>query len=63
MTAAARAISCSFCTKEFLEDQKQPVCRHCPLNGACRMARCPHCGYENAIVPNWLERLVGGRAS
>ncbi|MBI1967511.1 MAG: hypothetical protein HYS40_05940 [Gemmatimonadetes bacterium] len=61
MTAsAARTIACGFCAREFVEDQGQPVCRSCPLTGVCRMARCPHCGYENAVVPAWLERLTRG---
>ena len=63
MTVATRAIACAYCTREFMEDQAQPACRACPLSGACRMARCPHCGYENALVPAWLRRLLGDRAT
>jgi hypothetical protein len=49
---------CGFCDHEFKIDQAQPVCQACPLAGFCRHARCPHCGYENPVAPDWLGRLA-----
>lgn len=53
-------VVCGFCALEFREDRAQPVCRSCPIAGLCRNVRCPHCGYENPVVPQWLQRLTGG---
>jgi len=54
-----KAITCGYCGQEFAEDQGQPACASCPLKGACRYLRCPHCGYENPSAPPWVERLRG----
>jgi hypothetical protein len=51
------AITCGFCRAAFEEDQAQPTCAGCPLKGGCQLVRCPHCGYENPVVPIWLTRL------
>lgn len=60
-----RVLVCGFCRQEFREDTAQPTCQACPLSGACRFVRCPHCGYENPAAPAWLERVrrwaAGGR--
>jgi hypothetical protein len=50
-------IRCSFCDERFEEDRAQPTCRGCPLSNRCGLARCPRCGYENPVVPPWLNRL------
>ncbi|MDP3910971.1 MAG: hypothetical protein Q8Q14_11330 [Gemmatimonadales bacterium] len=49
---------CGFCAEEYHENQAQPVCQACPLAGLCRHARCPHCGYENPLAPDWLRQLT-----
>gem|GEM_PF-1857304 len=59
---AAPVVVCGFCGREFAEDRGQPACRACPLSaatGGCRRLRCPHCGYENPVLPRWLVRLAG----
>lgn len=53
----ARDVVCGFCGREFAEDTGQPTCQACPLAGACRFVRCPHCGYENPVRPAWLDRF------
>jgi hypothetical protein len=61
MTAPpAGTLVCGFCAREFLEDRGQPACRSCPLSTGCHLVRCPHCGYENPVLPGWLARLAGG---
>jgi hypothetical protein len=52
---------CGFCGREFAEDRAQPACQACPIAVTCKAVRCPHCGYENPVVPAWLERLRGRR--
>ncbi len=57
-------MTCGYCRQEFTEDTGQPTCQACPLAGACRFVRCPHCGYENPAEPAVfarLRRLFGGR--
>lgn len=49
--------TCGFCGVDFREDRGQPACRRCPLARACRFVRCPECGYENPVTPDWLDRL------
>lgn len=56
-----RRMTCGFCGDEFREDRGQPACRACPLSSGCRFVRCPRCGYENPVRPDWLERLLGRR--
>jgi hypothetical protein len=48
---------CGLCLHSFEEDKAQPACASCPLSKACRFVRCPHCGYENPAVPNWMRKL------
>lgn len=48
---------CGLCLKEFEEDRAQPACAACPLNRGCKFMRCPHCGYENPAVPEWLRKI------
>jgi hypothetical protein len=50
---------CGFCGRTFMPDEGQPTCASCPLSGRCSLLRCPHCGYENAIEPEWLLRVRG----
>jgi hypothetical protein len=52
-----RLLVCGFCQHEFRVDAGQPTCQACPLSGACKFVRCPHCGYENPAAPAWLERV------
>lgn len=59
----AETITCAFCQRTFTEDLGQPTCQGCPLAGACRFVRCPHCGYENPVAPAWVDRVkrwIGG---
>jgi Fe2+ transport system protein FeoA len=64
-----REMSCGLCGVSFLEDRGQPACLGCPLARACHYVRCPHCGYENPVVPRWLgglrraAALTGGRGA
>lgn len=50
-------LRCAFCARTFREEDAQPACAACPLRGGCQLARCPHCGYENAVAPAWLHRV------
>jgi hypothetical protein len=56
--AGAKLIVCGFCAREFPEDRGQPACRGCPLSSGCHFVRCPDCGYENPLPPDWLRRLT-----
>lgn len=49
--------SCGFCSRVFRQDEAQPTCANCPLNGGCQRVRCPYCGYENPLPPAWLNRV------
>ena len=58
----ARALTCGLCGRRFVEDRGQRACRACPLSAGCRFVRCPACGYENPVEPEWLARLWRRRA-
>ncbi len=50
---------CGLCGRGFREDSGQPTCLGCPLAGSCHFLRCPHCGFENPVMPGWLARVKG----
>lgn len=56
--AADDRVECGGCGTLFEEDRGQPTCRSCPLADACRYVRCPSCGYENPVIPAWVESLL-----
>jgi hypothetical protein len=43
----------------FDETKAQQGCKHCPSLGACKLIRCPNCGYETPPEPKWLKTLFG----
>lgn len=51
-------MKCAFCGKKIDEQQvgKSDRCGQCP--GGCRKVHCPHCGYANPVVPNFLKRFL-----
>ena len=50
-------MKCAFCGKEIAEEVGQTQrCGQCP--GACHKIHCPHCGYANPQVPNFLKRWI-----
>lgn len=53
------AVTCGYCGDVFAEDTAQPTCAACPLKGGCQLVRCPRCGYENPVEPQWLSRIRG----
>lgn len=55
--AEDRVVVCGMCGQSFVEDRGQPTCQGCPLASGCHFVRCPHCGFENPVAPQWLERL------
>lgn len=50
-------ITCSFCSHQFKEQQTEHSCKGCPMSGACKMIRCPYCGYEMPPEPKWIGKL------
>jgi hypothetical protein len=52
---------CTFCGKEFQEEQAQKGCAACALTKGCQMLRCPHCGYETPREPAWVKRVKSWR--
>jgi len=61
----SRHVRCGLCGQTFREDRGQPACQGCPLVRTCRYIRCPHCGFENPVMPGWLDSgpTLPGRAS
>jgi hypothetical protein len=57
VTAPSQLVTCGYCGIEFEEDRGQPTCKNCPLARGCSAVRCPNCGYENPVVPAWVQRL------
>ena len=57
VSAITQVITCGFCGTAFEENRGQPTCRNCPLSQGCNNVRCPKCGYENPVVPAWLQKL------
>jgi rubredoxin len=52
-------MKCSLCGFVFDEAKAQDGCKHCPSLGACKLIRCPNCGYETPPEPKWLKTLFG----
>lgn len=56
---------CGFCGNEFTVDEGERKCGRCGNTAACRMVRCPRCGYENpepSKIVEWVESiLVSGK--
>lgn len=47
---------CNGCGAELPDlPENETGCGRCA--GSCRKVHCPYCGYENPIVPNYLQRL------
>ena len=50
-------MKCAFCGKEIAaEVGRTQRCGQC--GGACHKIHCPHCGYANPAVPNYLKRWI-----
>lgn len=50
-------MKCAFCGKEIdAEVGRTQRCGQCP--GACHKIHCPHCGYANPVVPDFLKRWI-----
>ncbi len=54
-------MKCSFCGREFKEEEAAKGCGKCSLRKGCRMIRCPGCGYEAPPEPQWVKRLLAWR--
>lgn len=58
-------MTCAFCSLEFSEEEaRKSACSRCGRSGGCGMIRCPRCGYEAPVEPDWIKRLkrwMGGR--
>jgi rubredoxin len=52
-------MKCSLCGFVFDEKKGTSACARCPLVTACRLIRCPNCGFETPAEPEWLRRLFG----
>lgn len=54
-------LTCALCGFSF--EKEDTLCAHgCPLGAACRLVRCPGCGYEFPEAPekvSWLARITG----
>jgi len=56
-------MKCPLCGFEF-DPEEARACNQCPLQRACTMICCPHCGYQmvdvrGLRVARWLERVLG----
>lgn len=49
-------LTCPMCGGTF-DPQANPACPSCPINSACSLACCPHCGYET--VDPQRSQMVG----
>jgi hypothetical protein len=49
---------CGFCGREIAEEVVKNGCGGCPMAGGCRKICCPHCGYENPVIPKLLQKLM-----
>jgi uncharacterized paraquat-inducible protein A len=54
-------MKCSFCGMEFEQEEAQKGCSRCSLAKGCQLVRCPRCGYEMPLEPNWIKRLKAKR--
>lgn len=50
-------MKCALCGLEFEEKEAQKACRGCALAANCRLVRCPNCGYESPLEPEFLKRI------
>ena len=50
-------MKCPLCGHTFNEDQARGGCSACNLFSACKMLRCPNCGYEPPPEPAFIKKL------
>jgi rubredoxin len=50
-------MKCSLCNLEFDEKQANQECKGCMLAGSCKKIRCPHCGYEAPVEPDFIKKI------
>jgi DtxR family Mn-dependent transcriptional regulator len=50
-------MKCTYCSKFFDEMASQTVCQSCTLFGGCHKIKCPHCGHEEPMPPEWIRKL------
>lgn len=54
-------MKCSFCQREFNENQARQACKGCLSGGGCQNVKCPYCGYEMPREPRligWIKRRL-----
>ncbi len=51
-------MKCTFCGFVFNEKAAGVACRACPMSRGCDMIRCPNCGFELPVEPDWLRKLI-----
>lgn len=50
-------MKCSFCEHELAPEMvREQACGACI--GGCRKIHCPYCGQENALVPEFLDKIL-----
>jgi len=50
-------MKCSFCQREFNDEQVKDACQGCPSGGGCHMVKCPYCGYESPREPGLIKKI------
>ena len=62
-------MKCSFCLREFDDQQATDACQGCPSGGGCHNVKCPYCGYESPQEPGLVKAIKklfnkkGGKAN
>ena len=54
-------MKCSLCGYEFKENDAEAACKGCPMAKRCKLLKCPNCGFEMPIEPEWLKNLLKKR--
>lgn len=50
-------MKCSLCGCEFDETKAESSCSNCLLADKCSLARCPNCGFEMPLEPDWIKKI------
>ena len=54
-------MKCPLCGNNFDEKNCEQGCKNCPVKKKCNLVKCPNCGYEIPISPEWLDKLLKKR--
>ena len=50
-------MKCSLCGFKFDEKGAEAACAACGLVRRCELVKCPNCGFEMPLEPEWIKKI------